>query len=101
MSQPLAQYQTPNDLLPMKTFKISALLAAGLLVALISMGAAAKADDERPASIPAERWVKLSGHAGLALAADAATASGPVSTQLYVKLDKGGWKLAKIDNAAK
>jgi hypothetical protein len=79
----------------MKALKISALVAAGLLVALIGVGAAA-ADDDRPAAISKDHWIKLSGHAGLALAADAATASGPVSTQLYVKLDKGGWKLAKL-----
>ena len=84
----------------MKALKIPALLAAGLLVAVIGTGAAAKADDERPASIPAERWVKLSGHAGLALSADAATTS-PVSAQLYVKLDKGGWKQAKLETPAK
>lgn len=79
----------------MKALKITALLAAGLLVALIGVGAAA-ADDARPASIPKERWIKLSDHAGLALGADAATAATPVSTQLYVKLDKVGWKMAKI-----
>lgn len=84
----------------MKALKISAFLAAGLLVALIGMGAAA-AEDARPPSIPKERWIKLSDHAGLVLPADAATANGPVSTQLYVKLEKGGWKPAKIDNAAK
>jgi hypothetical protein len=83
-----------------KTLKFASLVAAGLFVAILGMGAAAKTDDERPASIPAERWVKLSGHAGLALAADAATTGGAVGVQLYVKLEKGGWKQARLESPA-
>ena len=38
--------------------------------------------------------------AGLALAPDFATASGPVTAQLYVKLENGGWKQARLENPA-
>ena len=70
------------------------------LVALLGMGAAAKSEDKHPPSIPDNRWIKLSDHAGLALAPDFATASGPVTAQLYVKLENGGWKQARLENPA-
>lgn len=78
----------------MKAIKLPLIVGATLLVAVISIAASGRVDD-RPAAIPAERWIAISEKAGFALTSE--TGSSSVGAELYLKTEKG-WRRGRIEN---
>lgn len=88
----------------MKTLKLTPVLAAAVLVVALTLGATS-ANETRPASIPAERWIPIGANAGFALNTDMTTSTPKgalrpdqsIVAELYVKT-AGGWHRARLEN---
>jgi len=78
----------------MKSSKIQLIAIAGILVAGISI--AASEHEDRPPSIPADRWIAIGDKAGFAVKSEN-NDDDSTPAELYIKTSKG-WKHGKIDN---